>query len=29
MGTHHILPVPQGDLDDISNLQHLHIACHK
>ncbi|OBQ22657.1 group II intron reverse transcriptase/maturase [Anabaena sp. AL93] len=27
--THHIVPVAQGGLDDISNLQHLHIACHK
>ena len=27
--THHIVPVAQGGLDDISNLQHLHIPCHK
>ena len=27
--THHIVPVAQGGLDDISNLQHLHISCHK
>lgn len=27
--THHIVPVAQGGLDDISNLQHLHKACHK
>jgi len=27
--THHIVPVAQGGLDDINNLQHLHIACHK
>ena len=27
--THHIVPVAQGGLDDISNLQHLHTACHK
>jgi RNA-directed DNA polymerase len=27
--THHIVPVAQGALDDISNLQHLHTACHK
>ena len=27
--THHIVPVAQGGLDDISNLQHLHASCHK
>jgi RNA-directed DNA polymerase len=27
--THHIAPVAQGGLDDISNLQHLHTPCHK
>jgi RNA-directed DNA polymerase len=27
--THHIVPVAQGGLNDISNLQHLHIPCHK
>ena len=27
--THHIVPVAQGGLDDISNLQHLHKTCHK
>jgi RNA-directed DNA polymerase len=27
--THHIVPVAQGGLDDISNLQHLHTPCHK
>ena len=27
--THHIVPVAQGGLDDVSNLQHLHKACHK
>jgi RNA-directed DNA polymerase len=27
--THHIVPVAQGGLDDISNLKHLHTACHK
>ncbi|MHC5675688.1 group II intron reverse transcriptase/maturase [Nostoc sp.] len=27
--THHIVPVAQGGLDDVENLQHLHIACHK
>jgi RNA-directed DNA polymerase len=27
--THHIVPVAEGGLDDINNLQHLHIACHK
>ncbi|MBA2750254.1 MAG: group II intron reverse transcriptase/maturase [Tatlockia sp.] len=27
--THHIIPVAQGGLDDLSNLQHLHNACHK
>lgn len=26
---HHIIPVAQGGLDDIGNLQHLHTACHK
>ena len=29
INTHHIVPVAQGGLDDISNLQHLHAACHK
>jgi RNA-directed DNA polymerase len=27
--THHIVPVAQGGLDDINNLQHLHKSCHK
>lgn len=27
--THHIVPVAQGGLDNIGNLQHLHKACHK
>lgn len=27
--THHIVPVAQGGLDNVSNLQHLHKACHK
>lgn len=27
--THHILPVAQGGLDDISNIKHLHSSCHK
>ncbi|BAZ71019.1 reverse transcriptase (plasmid) [Fischerella sp. NIES-4106] len=27
--THHIVPVAQGGLNDIGNLQHLHVACHK
>ncbi|MDJ0583242.1 MAG: group II intron maturase-specific domain-containing protein [Crocosphaera sp.] len=27
--THHIVPVAEGGLDDIDNLQHLHKACHK
>ena len=27
--THHIVPVAEGGLDDISNLQHLHTPCHK
>jgi RNA-directed DNA polymerase len=27
--THHIVPVAQGGLDDISNLQQLHTSCHK
>jgi len=27
--THHIVPVALGGLNDISNLQHLHKACHK
>ena len=27
--THHIVPVAQGGLDDIENLQHLHSPCHK
>jgi RNA-directed DNA polymerase len=27
--THHIVPVAQGGLDDLSNLQHLHAPCHK
>jgi RNA-directed DNA polymerase len=26
---HHIVPVTQGGLDDITNLQHVHIPCHK
>lgn len=27
--THHIVPVAQGGIDDLENLQHLHSACHK
>jgi RNA-directed DNA polymerase len=27
--THHIVPVSEGGLDDLENLQHLHKACHK
>ncbi len=27
--THHIVPMAEGGLDDIDNLQHLHKACHK
>lgn len=27
--THHIKPVTEGGLDDISNLTHIHVACHK
>jgi RNA-directed DNA polymerase len=27
--THHIVPVSEGGLHDISNLQHLHTPCHK
>lgn len=27
--THHTVPVAQGGLDDIENLQHLHSSCHK
>ncbi|MEH2339008.1 group II intron reverse transcriptase [Nostoc sp.] len=27
--THHIIPVAQGGLDSVENLQHLHLACHK
>ncbi len=27
--THHIVPVAQGGQDDVVNLQHLHLACHK
>jgi RNA-directed DNA polymerase len=27
--THHILPVAEGGTDDVENLQHLHIPCHK
>jgi RNA-directed DNA polymerase len=27
--THHIVSVAQGGLDDITNLQHVHIPCHK
>lgn len=27
--THHIVPVKEGGTDDINNLIHLHIACHK
>lgn len=26
--THHIVPVAKGGLDDLENLQHLHLACH-
>jgi RNA-directed DNA polymerase len=29
INTHHIVPVAQGGLDDIENLQHLHSSCHK
>jgi RNA-directed DNA polymerase len=29
LDTHHIVPVAQGGLDDIENLQHLHAACHR
>ena len=29
LDTHHIVPVAQGGLDSIENLQHLHRACHK
>jgi RNA-directed DNA polymerase len=29
INTHHIVPVAQGGLNDIENLQHLHTACHK
>nr|MBA2749873.1 HNH endonuclease [Tatlockia sp.] len=25
--THHIVPVAQGGLDDVENLQHLHKEC--
>ncbi|MFB2979382.1 group II intron reverse transcriptase/maturase [Microseira sp. BLCC-F43] len=27
--THHILPVAEGGTDDVENLQHLHVPCHK
>lgn len=27
--THHITPVAQGGLDNMENLQHIHLACHK
>ena len=27
--THHIVPVAKGGLDNLENLQHLHLACHK
>ena len=27
--THHIAPVAQGGLDNMENLQHIHLACHK
>ncbi|PSB56700.1 group II intron reverse transcriptase [Chamaesiphon polymorphus] len=26
---HHIVPVAQGGLDDLENLQHLHASCHQ
>ena len=26
--THHIIPVAEGGLDDIENLQHMHKSCH-
>lgn len=29
LDTHHIVPVAQGGLNSIENLQHLHRACHK
>ncbi|PSB57434.1 group II intron reverse transcriptase [Chamaesiphon polymorphus] len=29
LDTHHIIPVAQGGLDDLENLQHLHAACHR
>lgn len=27
--THHIVPVAEGGTNDIENLQHLHVPCHK
>jgi len=27
--THHIVPVAEGGTDDLENLQHLHVPCHK
>ena len=27
--THHIVPVAQGGLNSIENLQHLHTPCHR
>ncbi|MEW5860140.1 MAG: group II intron reverse transcriptase/maturase [Cyanobacteriota bacterium] len=27
--THHIVPVTKGGTDDVENLQHLHVSCHK
>ncbi len=27
--THHIMPVAEGGTDDVENLQHLHVPCHK
>jgi RNA-directed DNA polymerase len=27
--THHIIPRAEGGTNDIENLQHLHVACHK
>jgi RNA-directed DNA polymerase len=27
--THHRVPVAQGGLDDVENLEHLHKTCHK
>ncbi len=27
--THHIVPVAEGGTEDVENLQHLHVPCHK